>query len=239
MKELIEFLSEQNGLVNLPLIILGVVLLFMVFTLFNKEAKKNGKNYVNKKINVNSEFDLLQHDLFIREDKYHRIASGSNFGDTINNEIFKIILKNKIKSTVRLTKDVIINTDVKSISVKQLEAKLYENNRNIADNYNFNIRNDLIETYGPAVGNNIYEHVMNTYPTGFNPTHTQEMDYLDSMIADVICKEKTSILNCNLNRFELYLYFLNSMLYVSMIEAENMFYNFNGELQKIKDAIQK
>ena len=229
IRDIIEYFTYVDGF-NLPAAALLVVLLFLTYV------------YVNDKLNNASDHDqtteqsnLLFHDFFIKSNKYYRIAGSGNFGDEVNNEIFRTVLTNRVMSALNVTKEMILSVEFDKLTTKELECALYMNNDNIITDYNENIKNDLCVVYGQHIGVQLYNRIMNASIVGFNIRQSAEYERLECIISNVICKDNSVMYPNNVARVETYLQMLNTFLFVGMSDIETEFGMFNGDLVAIKN----
>jgi len=235
IKDILQFLAAHNS-INIPIV--SLIVIISVLSIWNSKEKIEEflGIKIKKKVKIKNVKELFNHDLFIKLPHYYNIASRSNFGDPINNEIFYIILTTKVKSTVDITKGLLRRIDINNMNVNTLECYLLENSRKIVNDYNNKIKEQFRIKYNVELGDKIYEYVMNTQVIGFNSVHDKQLIHTDSILKDVICNPDNTIFD-NIFRLEIYLYELNSTLYSSMVDAENIFYKFNGHLDEIKRKI--
>lgn len=231
ISKVLEFLSE-HGIVSIPLITFAFIVVFLIL---KDKVNKFVGGKVSVKVITKSSKDLLAHTMFIKEPKYKFLVMNSMFGDEHKNEIFRNILLMKIDSTLNHTKIFISEYDIENIGVRQLECFLYENTRRIVENYNNDIKKFLMNRYGSKTGGEVHEYVMNSSPSGFNTIHDSQIMSIDQLVG-VMCVEDSAVFKNNVDRVEVYLHLLNSSLHVGLVDAENMFRDFNGTLSKIIDG---
>lgn len=231
ISKVLKFLSD-NGIVSIPLVTFTLIIVFLILKdKFNKII--GGK--VSVKVITKSAKDLLSHTMFIKEPKYKFLVMNSVFGDERKNEIFRNVLLNKINSTLVHTKTFISEYDIENIPVRQLECFLYENTRRIVENYNNDIKKFLMNRYSSKTGSRVFEYVMNSSPSGFNTIHDSQIMSIDQLVS-IMCIEDSAVFKNNVDRVEVYLHLLNSSLHVGLIDAENMFRDFNGTLSAMIDG---
>jgi hypothetical protein len=229
-EKIINWLSE-NGIVSIPLLVLlGFFIVLGLIASQDQLYKLMGRK-VSVKVLVTSTTDLLLHSLFIKESKYRALIANSKFGTDFKDEVFRVLLDAKITSSITNTKQLLVEMDIEKMDVRELQSFLYENSRRISEDYNKAVREYLQAQFGVPKGNRVYEYLMNSAPAGFNTIHDPQILVLDQMVAE-ICRS-VAIFRNNIDRFEGYLNVLNSLLYISMTDAENMFRFFNGHLEEI------
>ncbi|MFA6501273.1 MAG: hypothetical protein WCT85_00640 [Parachlamydiales bacterium] len=221
-------------------IVIGLFIVIIVLTSgagFKRLFKKILKLSVTKNKKIRRKVELYDHDLFVKQPQYIRIARNSEFGHPIKTKVFHIILFTTINTIIFKAKEFVKNNDINKISSLHYRQLLYLHVQDIVSTYNKLIKNQFKIQYGEEKGKEIFDFVMNSAPNpifnkigGFNIWHERRTSEIEEFI-DLICKSKA--FDSNIERHELYQHELNRACYMSINDAIKVYQNFNGELNKI------
>lgn len=177
--------------------------------------------------------ELLKHDLFLKKALYLKSLSNIEFNSDTKTELFRILLHEKITAAISISEKFIKDVDCKDEN--ELYIRCIENIENI------------IDTYETAISQAYYEYFFNNgnynkkdayivAQKEFKFIYTKFKEYhnrnVEDMLRNIESFFKSKIFTVR-QKLYFYLMTIQKAVEVAITDCEEIFVNFNGEIDKI------
>lgn len=193
------------------------------------------KNFFKSK----SKISLLKHGLFFKKSFYKKAINNLYFENQLKTDLFKILLNEKINAAITLSEQFIKNINYKIDNTK-LFYECEENISNIIQVYEttilqsyyeyfFDEKKDYNKKEAYLIATKLYEYIYNNDKTGFKTVHADTVKFIEGIIKKNIFSNIFSV------KQKLYFYLdaIEFALDIAVTECEDLFNQFNGEIEKM------
>lgn len=204
--------------------------IFKLLETRRKKAEERGK------IEPITQLQLFEKDLFSKSEyliNYAIKRMGFEQGD--RSWIYETIMKLKIKTITRKSKEFLQNSDINLLSKPRFENSVFSLVSEIIDEYNNLIKEEFIQHFGKNKGTKIFDMVMDKQPTkgspsmGFNIWHASTITYMEKTIKDYC----DSYYPSNVDRMDDILDLFKCAISAAHTHLYKTFGSFNGELDHL------
>lgn len=228
--KLIEFIESLPPTLQVVSISVLAIIVMVYKLLTNSKIQQRLLLSLQKKLNKITSKELSSHRLFSRKSVYINTINNIKFSSKNKIEVFKIILKTKLDVDVEKTKAFIEDKKIYNLEINDLTDKMVCCINDMIQTYESESLDKLKILFGPDKAIKLFDTVMDS-PGGFREKRCYRLNRLINQIDEYL--RVSQVFDNNVERVE---YFLTEVLYAlrtSILEAEKVFYNLNGDIDKI------
>ena len=232
MEEFIEIYKEL--LKHAPAWLQAVVGTILIVYIKNPTIRKSFNKFISKTFKVLNGKGILTHELFYHEKLFYAHLSRINFACSIKTKMFVILLTEKIKASIFVTRD-ILKKELKFIRTAhpaEVVAILLNILPVIIKTYEKNIKDAYIREFG-IYGKDAY-NIVYAGKSGFKQYHEPKINTIRDDI------DALGFISANYNDIvRLFLYQIMFAIQKAIFDCITVFNNLNGELSEVIDKIKK
>lgn len=194
------------------------------------------KNQENERVEPITQIKLFEKELFSKSEyliNYTIKRLGFEQGD--RNWIYETIMRVKIETITKMSKEFIEEYDLMALSDTKFENLIFLLISEIIEKYNKLVKEEFKTYFGKNKGEKIFNLVMDKQPTkesqsmGFNVWHSPTVTYLEKSIKD----HCDSYYPNNVEKMDMILDEFKSAIGAAHTHLFKTFSNFNGELDHL------
>lgn len=207
-----------------------IILLFGIIKFFsNPKTISALLNKVQSRVSKLTSKDLSNHRLFDKYDIYKSKISQLRFSSPVKTDVFQTILNAKLEIDLEMSKE-FIDGNLDKIDKTGLCNKMISQVNCMISKYEEKSSIDLINKYGEDLGHELFNFVMDN-PGGFREKRDVRTERIILQIDEHLRYSK--IFDSNIERVS---HFLTEVLFAlrsAILDAEKMFMDTNGQIDKI------
>ena len=236
MKEIFNFITEiTNGIPPLVRTIIIFILGGISFLIYQYIKNEKFRNSILNFRKSSKKINLLEHDLFYKEKYFLSAINNIEFkNEKIKTDLFRILLKEKIKTSIELTKQFIIDTAGKNIYKNDFNKMFFDlkvNIENIINEYEKRILTSfevyfVKKEYGIYESKKVSKQLYNLLYISFRENHNLVLNFILQTL-------KQNILSNGFSKEQKLYFYLNVIdftLEVAVSECERSFNKLNGKV---------
>lgn len=212
-----------------------IVLIGLIRFLSNEKTKTLILNKLKRRVAKLTSKDLSMHRLFDKKEIYKSKIEQLKFSSPVKTEVFQIILTSKLETDIEMSKE-FIGIDVDKLSKTELCNMMISLTSTMISKYEEKAKIELINKYGGDLGHELFDYIMNQ-PDGFKAKRNQRLERIIYQIDEYLRYSK--IFDTNIERIAHFLTEVLFSLRSAILDAEKMFSNMNGGIEKIINKYKK